>query len=148
MPPGEEEALKAMSEPPPVSGNPDVIARHLVNVYKALGAADDDDILFERALDHVVNRNWDPMSVNRQVAAVVIGEGCDRRNELAQLKVPAMVIHGDSDPLVTLESGKDIAKSIPGAELCVIKGLGHDISIKYVDEISECILKGVTRYRQ
>jgi pimeloyl-ACP methyl ester carboxylesterase len=37
------------------------------------------------------------------------------------------VIHGTSDPLVPVEGGRDTAKSIPGAQLVEIEGLGHGI---------------------
>ena len=49
------------------------------------------------------------MAVNRQVAAVWIGDNCDRRADLAKIKLPVMVIHGDIDPIVTVESGKEVA---------------------------------------
>jgi hypothetical protein len=31
------------------------------------------------------------------------------------------------DPLVPVEGGRDTAKSIPGAELLEIEGMGHDL---------------------
>ena len=37
------------------------------------------------------------------------------------------MIHGDADPLVPLAGGRDTAESIPGAELLVIEGMGHDL---------------------
>ena len=140
LPPGTEKALTAMATPPPATKNADTLATYLVNVYKALGASDDDKVLKERALGHI-KRSWYPEGVNRQVAAVVIGDNCDRRESLAKIKIPTVVIHGDADPLVTLASGKEVAETIPEAELCVINGMGHDISLKSVDEIVACIVK-------
>jgi pimeloyl-ACP methyl ester carboxylesterase len=55
--------------------------------------------------------------------------------------MPVMVIHGNSDPIVPLEAGKEVAASIPGSELCVINGMGHDISLKFVNQIVACIIK-------
>jgi pimeloyl-ACP methyl ester carboxylesterase len=94
-----------------------------VKVYRALGSTDSGDILRKRALAHI-NRSWYPAGTERQIAAVIIGDNCDRRKDLAQIKVPTMVIHGDSDPIVKLESGKEVAATIPGSELCIIKGRG------------------------
>ena len=34
---------------------------------------------------------------------------------------------GELRPLVPIEGGKDTAESIPGAELLVIDGMGHDL---------------------
>ncbi|MFA7011278.1 MAG: alpha/beta hydrolase [Bacilli bacterium] len=140
-PQGNPDALKAMSTPPPTTSNTDSLANYLVNVYKALGGVDNDLVLKERALNHIKNRNWDPESVNRQVAAVIIGDYCDRREQLAQLNIPTIVLHGNADPLVPLEAGKEVASTIPKAELCIIDGMGHDISMKFVSQIGDCIIK-------
>lgn len=147
-PQGDEKALAAMSTPPPATSNTDSLASHLVKVYKALGAVDSDSMLMKRAMGHVKERNWEPSAVNRQVAAVIIGDYCDRRPELAKLKMPVMVIHGDLDPIVPLEAGKEVAATISGSELCIINGMGHDISLKFVDQIAECIIKIASRARK
>ena len=39
----------------------------------------------------------------------------------------ALVIHGGSDPLIPLAAGQATADAIPGAEMLVIKGMGHDL---------------------
>ena len=39
--------------------------------------------------------------------------------------MPALVIHGDADPLVPVEGGIDTAHSIPNAKLLIIEGWGH-----------------------
>lgn len=144
-PQGNEKVLAAMSTPPPATSNKDSLATYLVKVYKVLGAVDSEDVLRKRALEHVKNRNWDPPAVNRQVAAVLIGDYCDRRPELTKLKMPVMVIHGDSDLLVPLTAGKEVAATIPGAELCIINGMGHDLSLKFVNQIADCIIKIASR---
>jgi len=41
--------------------------------------------------------------------------------------VPTLVIHGRDDPLVPVEAGLDTAEAVPGAELLVIDGMGHDL---------------------
>ena len=43
------------------------------------------------------------------------------------MSAPTLVIHGAADPLVPLEGGRDTARAIPGAELLVIEGMGHDL---------------------
>jgi len=139
-PEGDEKALQAMSAPPPVTTDPDILAIYLVGTYKALGATDNDSVLKARALGHIA-RWWQPDAVNRQVAAVFIGDYCDRREELARISIPTMVIHGDTDPMIPLEAGKEVAATIPGAELFVISGMGHDISLEFVDKIVEYIAK-------
>lgn len=70
-------------------------------------------------------RSFYPEGVARQMAAVV-AHG-DRREGLNQLNVPTLVIHGSADPLVPVTGGIDTQENIPGAELMLIDGMGHDL---------------------
>jgi len=45
----------------------------------------------------------------------------------SSIKVPTLVIHGSDDPLVPDKHGRDTADAIPGAELLLIEGMGHDL---------------------
>ena len=47
---------------------------------------------------------------------------------LKRIAVPTLVIHGSDDPLLPVEGGKDTAANIPGAELKVIEGMGHNLA--------------------
>ncbi|MGD8948451.1 MAG: alpha/beta hydrolase, partial [Desulfobacterales bacterium] len=71
------------------------------------------------------DRSFYPQGVGRQLAAVLNQK--DRRSALASVTVPALVIHGSDDPLVPDEHGKDTADAIPGADLLLIEGMGHDL---------------------
>jgi pimeloyl-ACP methyl ester carboxylesterase len=51
----------------------------------------------------------------------------NRKPALASVAVPTLVIHGTADPLVPAEHGKDTADAIPGAQLLLIEGMGHDL---------------------
>jgi len=139
LPPAEESAMKAMGTPPPNTTNADSLAAYLVNIYKALGTLDGDAILKERALLNV-NRSWHPEGATRQVAAVLIGDNCDRREQLAKIKVPVTIIHGDKDPLVNVAAGKELAATIPQAKLLLVQGMGHAVSNKYVKTVADGII--------
>jgi len=47
------------------------------------------------------------------------------KKELAAVRAPALIIHGDADPLVPVEAGYDTAASIAGAKILIIEGWGH-----------------------
>jgi pimeloyl-ACP methyl ester carboxylesterase len=71
------------------------------------------------------DRSFYPQGYIRNFAAVLAPE--DRREALRSVTAPTLVIHGDEDPLVPVEAGIDTAKVIPGADLLIIKGLGHEL---------------------
>jgi pimeloyl-ACP methyl ester carboxylesterase len=71
------------------------------------------------------DRDPDPAGRARQLLAILSSP--DRSAGLANVKVPTLVIHGSSDPLVTPTGGQATADAVPGAELVVIEGMGHDL---------------------
>ena len=71
------------------------------------------------------DRAYNPEGVARQFVAILAQK--NRRPELKSLSTPALIIHGANDPLVLVESGKNTAADIPGAELMIIDGMGHDL---------------------
>jgi pimeloyl-ACP methyl ester carboxylesterase len=45
------------------------------------------------------------------------------------------VVHGSADPLVTLPGGVATAEAVPGAELWVVEGMGHDLPAEVLPEL-------------
>ncbi|MFW9863586.1 MAG: alpha/beta fold hydrolase [Candidatus Thorarchaeota archaeon] len=85
------------------------------------------------------DRCYNPQGFTRQLAAVLASGS--RNEELGKVKIPTLVIHGDADPLVPVEGGKDTAKSIPNADLLIIEGMGHSFPTEVVPQILQAILK-------
>jgi pimeloyl-ACP methyl ester carboxylesterase len=69
-------------------------------------------------------------------------EGGNRwRERLAELRVPALVIHGTDDPVVPYGNGIALAKEIPGAELLTLEGMGHELPRADWDVVVPAILE-------
>ncbi len=65
----------------------------------------------------------------------------DFRDDVAKVKVPTLVIHGDSDGIVPFEvSGKRAAASIPGSTLHVVEGGPHGINASHTEEFNAALL--------
>jgi pimeloyl-ACP methyl ester carboxylesterase len=88
-------------------------------------------------------RCYYPVGFQRQYAGVVASP--DRRPKLRTITAPAVVIHGDADPLVPLAGGVDTAENIPGAELIVVPGVGHEMPAATLDVFVNGILSAVAR---
>ena len=84
-----------------------------------------------------------PAGMARQLVAIVTAE--DRTPALRQLDVPTLVVHGDADPLVTPSGGRATADAIPGAELLVIPGAGHDLPPGCWPTLVEAIVANAAR---
>ena len=83
-----------------------------------------DDVARTRAAE-----TWDRgisfTGVTRQMVAVLTQR--DRTEELGRLRIPATVVHGTADRMVNVSGGRATAKAIPGAELVLVPGMGHDL---------------------
>jgi len=100
----------------------------MVNIFRAIagdGFPFDEKLIRDRA-ERSYDRCPTPGGQPRQLAAV-LAHG-DRTERLRQLRLPALVIHGDNDPLVQVECGRATAEAIPGAELLIVPGLGHNLA--------------------
>ena len=84
-----------------------------------------------------VERAHRPEGVLRQLGAILSAE--DRRGALGNLEVPTLVIHGNADPLVPVEAGRDTAAAVPGANYLEIDKLGHDLPEPVIGDIVESI---------
>ena len=71
------------------------------------------------------DRSYDPIGVAGQaIASVASG---DRTERLRHLDVPTLVIHGLADRMCDVSGGRATAEAIPGAELVLIEGMGHNL---------------------
>lgn len=70
------------------------------------------------------DRGTSPAGVRRQMMAIMGDRG--RAEELGNLTVPTLVIHGGQDTLIDPSGGRRTAQLIPEAEYVEIDGMGHD----------------------
>ena len=91
-------------------------------------------------------RAFNPQGVARQLAAAMTTP--DRTEDLRRLDLPTLVIHGAEDPVIAVSGGQATAEAIPGAELVVIDGMGHDLPRPLWPTVAERIAALVARTQQ
>ena len=89
-------------------------------------------------------RSFYPDGNSRHLLAS-LASGDSRVAHLSEITAPTMVIHGREDPLVPLGCAEDVQKSIPGAEMVVIDGMGHDIPDGAVTTIVDAITRNAKK---
>src|SRR3990167_2208709 len=87
------------------------------------------------------NRAHDSDGFKRLLLAMICAQ--PRTEQLKNLNIPCLVIHGDYDPVFSVEHGKQLAESIPGSHLEVIKKMGHGLPDYFAYKIVNLIVSFV-----
>jgi pimeloyl-ACP methyl ester carboxylesterase len=131
------------SGPPAVSR--DQVIEMMLRAVRVIGSpgfpADEAEIAARtgRAFD----RGYDPGGIVRQAVATVVSG--DRTERLRQLQVPALIIHGLADRMCDPSGGRATAAAIPGAELMLVDGMGHDLAPGLSSRLASAIAEFVHR---
>ena len=100
---------------------------HMQMVFATIGSAsmprDQADLRMIAGVSY--DRDHDPSGPGRQLAAIIAAG--NRTPELRRIVAPTLVIHGTADPLIAPSGGRATARAIPGSELLMIEGMGHDL---------------------
>ncbi|MEY9887514.1 pimeloyl-ACP methyl ester carboxylesterase [Catenulispora sp. MAP5-51] len=119
------EAYGAMTDPD--WGDREAVVEHLVRGARIhWGPLGFDEGVVREAAGRIYDRSPDLRTTgNHNVMKRADGPERDMRALLSAVSVPTIVIHGAADPMFPSEHGAAVAEAIPGAELLVLDGVGH-----------------------
>jgi pimeloyl-ACP methyl ester carboxylesterase len=132
-------ARKVLLGRPADPADPESVIDHLVEMFGVIGSPAYPTPAEElrQRVGRSVRRAYEPAGTARQLLAIIASG--DRRKLLRTIAAPALVIHGASDPLVSIAAGRDTAEHIPGATLLVIDGMGHDLPAALLPRLAQAI---------
>jgi pimeloyl-ACP methyl ester carboxylesterase len=139
IPPPTKEAAAVLMAPPPTTK--EEYFERFAQTWKILraGSFPGDEALDRARAERTFERGLNPPGVARQFRAILASGS--RKERLASVKAPTLVIHGTVDPLVRPEAGKDTAASIPSAKLLMVERMGHALPIPIWPQIIDAIDK-------
>jgi pimeloyl-ACP methyl ester carboxylesterase len=114
-------------------------------VWNLIGSPDfpiDPEVLRKRGEDTFA-RGVSQSGVLRQMLAILTQP--NRTLMLRNLRVPTLIIHGLADKMVHVSGGRATASAIPGAELLLVEGMGHDLPVDLYDTFVEAIRRTADR---
>jgi pimeloyl-ACP methyl ester carboxylesterase len=125
VPPPKPEVVGMLITPPP--GEREANIQHMLRVFRTITGPGFplDETWTRKIMAESFDRCFYPQGMVRQLVAILTQPS--RVTALASVKAPTLVVHGTEDPLVSVEGGRDTAKAIPGAQLMLIEGMGHDL---------------------
>jgi pimeloyl-ACP methyl ester carboxylesterase len=89
------------------------------------------------------DRGVSKSGIMRQMLAVLTQ--LNRSSRLRGIKAPTLVVHGLADKMVHASGGRATAASIPGAELLLVDGMGHDMPPALFDTLADAIRRTADR---
>ena len=119
-------------------------ARDFLATYRAIGSPAYPPIPYGIARSPSVAMTAASIQRGGPPVAAIIAAG-DRTPLLRQLRLPTTVIHGAADPLVRPSGGHATAAAIPGAQLVIVPGMGHDLPQAVWPQIIEEIARNASR---
>ncbi len=106
--------------------------------------ADDDLVALERA-EVTWERGVSYAGAARQTLAVLTQP--DRTAALGRLRMPSAVVHGLADRMVHVSGGRATARAIPGADLHLVPGMGHDLPTRLFELLTDVVTTTAGRVR-
>ncbi len=135
-------ATEALMAPPP-NGREALIEHGVWISSRISGPEHFDPEESRRKRTRAVDRSVSTDGTARQLAAVAAARS--RVEALRTLDLPALVVHGEVDPLVPVENGRRTAAAIPGARLLILPTMGHDLPPVYWPQIVAAIAETARR---
>jgi pimeloyl-ACP methyl ester carboxylesterase len=135
LPRSDAKAQEALMSKPPAQDKQSVV-EHAVKtrlIIASPGFPEDQDKVRARFAANY-DRSYYPGGPIRQWAAIMATP--PTTEALKKLNCRALVMHGDADILIRPEAGRHTAACIPGAELHIVKGWGHNMPIAAVPAIT------------
>ncbi|MGO4588884.1 alpha/beta fold hydrolase [Paenarthrobacter sp. 2TAF44] len=118
--------LKERSENPPATNREEAVEMHVRYQEPCAGPAYPADIDWLRTLGGLMyERDYYPDGAERH-RQVITGVK-DMRDDLARIRVPTTLIHGDSDAVIDMGGSLAIAEVVPQATLVIYPGMGHQL---------------------
>ena len=73
------------------------------------------------------------------IALRIVGSVTDVTADLKRITQPVLVIHGDMDKIVPLESARALAAALPDSEIQVLQGCGHVPTLTQPKKVADAI---------
>lgn len=135
--------------PAPAAGDEEGFVAYQVRVRQVLASPryPIDEEVVRQGVERAVQRSYDPQALVRQQTVALVGhyDPDHRFANLGAIQAPTVVLQGTDDPIVSVEAAREIAAKIPGADLRIIEGLGHDMPLQLVPVFADAIVAAATR---
>jgi pimeloyl-ACP methyl ester carboxylesterase len=129
----------------PIRPGREAYADSSVAMWRMIGSPgfDHDDERIREAAREAYDRGLSSAGALRQMMAILTQP--NRSAALRRVTVPTLVVHGMADRMVHVSGGRATAAAVPGAELLLVDGMGHDLPPEVYSSLVEAITRTAAR---
>lgn len=113
---------------------PEAARRFMLEHFFTPDAIDHDPVLMQAAWDSFCERA--PESGARRMAAM---KAHDVRERLGDIRAPTLVLQGEFDPVISLDTARRLAGAIPGARFAILPGVRHAVSMEGAAHVAQVV---------
>jgi pimeloyl-ACP methyl ester carboxylesterase len=134
----EPEVIAALMQPPGPTRKERV--EHSLRVRRLINGAGlpFDEDRARRKAERAVDRCFHPDGGLRQIVAILAAP--DRAPALSLLTIPTLVIHGEQDPLVPPDNGRQTVAALPNARLIMLPDMGHNLPDRVWPDVVDALV--------
>lgn len=114
----------AARQDPPDWSNPEEVVDHLVAEQRAFMRAGFDEDRVRAIARRVVARSHDMAAAGNHA---LLEPGPEPAGHLSDVAAPTLVVHGTDDPMFPVPHAEALVRAIPGAQLLLLEGVGHEV---------------------
>jgi 3-oxoadipate enol-lactonase len=141
----EPESLAALFDFERLNKSPEEFVRQAIPFFFSQKFIEKNPDIVDKRVAKQLEYPAPPHGATRQAEAIL---GHDTYERLPKIKLPTLVIAGDNDRLVPVENSRVLASKIPGAELAILKVVGHEFFIEAAEEVNKIILDFLGRHEK
>lgn len=137
LPPPRPEVLSVMMQPQ--GGNTEAAIARKLEIFRVIAGSafpPDEQALREQFARELARSDYPAGLARHQAAIAATGS---RRERLRSITAPTVILHGTEDRIFPIEHGRDLAATIPGAELREVEGMGHDVPKELSPTLADAI---------
>jgi pimeloyl-ACP methyl ester carboxylesterase len=141
LPPMSRAFLEYVSRPSPDWSDRQAVIDHIIGLLRLYSG--DSGHFEEATMRELVSRELDRTTnvAASQINHFAIDLGEPFHDRLGAIRAPTLVIHGDQDPVFPLGHAYALVEAIPGAELLILEGTGHELPRARWDIVIPALLR-------
>lgn len=139
LPHPKPQAMAALREKRPPANDREAMINFGMKILRAIGSPGypSPEPELRAAVTSSFDRSVYPAGFVRQMLAILANGS--RSHYLKAIRTPTLVLHGEDDPLVPIEGGRDTHRRIAGSAMETIAGWGHDLPTALLPRLAASI---------